>query len=55
MAAGTVHTPSILMLSGVGPAAHLAEHGIKLVAEAAGLGQNLQVRRCRPQRGPRGP
>ena len=31
----------LLMLSGVGPAAHLAEHGIPLVLDRAGVGQNL--------------
>ena len=30
------------MLSGIGPAAHLAEHGIDVVADRAGMGQNLQ-------------
>ena len=30
------------MLSGIGPAAHLAEHGIKPRADRAGVGQNLQ-------------
>jgi choline dehydrogenase len=30
------------MLSGIGPAAHLAEHGIDVVADRAGVGQNLQ-------------
>jgi choline dehydrogenase len=30
------------MLSGIGPAAHLAEHGIELVADRQGVGQNLQ-------------
>jgi len=31
-----------LMLSGIGPAAHLAEHGIALRADRPGVGQNLQ-------------
>ena len=30
------------MLSGIGPAAHLAEHGINVVADRPGVGQNLQ-------------
>ncbi len=30
------------MLSGIGPAAHLREHGIEVVADRPGVGQNLQ-------------
>ena len=30
------------MLSGIGPAAHLAEHGIDVVADRPGVGGNLQ-------------
>ena len=30
------------MLSGIGPAEHLAEHGIPLVVDAPGVGANLQ-------------
>ena len=41
LAAGAIGSPQILMLSGVGPAAHLAEHGIPLVLDKAGVGQNL--------------
>jgi choline dehydrogenase len=42
MAAGTYNTPKILMLSGIGPAAHLAAHGIKAVHDLSGVGENLQ-------------
>jgi choline dehydrogenase-like flavoprotein len=41
LAAGAIGSPQILMLSGVGPAAHLAEHGIPLVLDKMGVGQNL--------------
>jgi len=41
LAAGAIGSPQILMLSGVGPAAHLAEHGIPLVLDRPGVGQNL--------------
>ncbi len=42
VAASSLNSPKILMLSGVGPAAHLAEHGIELVADRPGVGRNLQ-------------
>ncbi|MFK8035281.1 MAG: choline dehydrogenase [Hyphomicrobiales bacterium] len=42
IAASSINTPKILMLSGVGPAGHLAEHGIDVVADRQGVGQNLQ-------------
>jgi len=38
---GAIHTPSLLMRSGVGPAETLARHGIETVVAAAGVGQNL--------------
>ncbi|PHQ99556.1 MAG: choline dehydrogenase [Marinosulfonomonas sp.] len=42
LAASSINSPKLLMLSGIGPAAHLAEHGINVVADRAGVGQNLQ-------------
>ncbi|MFW2588704.1 choline dehydrogenase [Sagittula sp. SSi028] len=42
LAASSLNSPKLLMLSGVGPAKHLAEHGIDVVADRAGVGQNLQ-------------
>jgi choline dehydrogenase len=39
---GAVNSPHLLMLSGIGPGAHLREHGIDVVADAAGVGQRLQ-------------
>ncbi|KAF8520744.1 GMC oxidoreductase [Hysterangium stoloniferum] len=42
LSAGAIHSPQILMLSGVGPKDHLAEHGIPLVHDLPGVGQSLQ-------------
>lgn len=42
VAAGAVNSPQLLQLSGLGPAALLKEHGIEVLAEMAGVGDNLQ-------------
>ncbi|PVH77666.1 GMC oxidoreductase [Cadophora sp. DSE1049] len=42
MAAGAVHSPQILQLSGVGPKALLQSLGIKVVVDLPGVGQNFQ-------------
>jgi choline dehydrogenase len=42
LAASSLNTPKLLMLSGIGPAAHLASHGIAVVADRPGVGGNLQ-------------
>jgi len=42
LAAGAVGSPQLLMLSGIGPAAHLAEQGIAVVLDKPGVGGNLQ-------------
>jgi choline dehydrogenase len=41
LSAGAVGSPQLLMLSGVGPASHLNEHGISIIADMPGVGQNL--------------
>ena len=40
--AGAVGSPKLLMLSGVGPADHLRSHGIDVIHDLPGVGQNLQ-------------
>lgn len=42
VSASSINTPKLLMLSGIGPAAHLAEHGIDVIADRPGVGSNLQ-------------
>ncbi len=42
LAAGAIGSPQLLMLSGIGPAAHLAEHGIPVILDKPGVGGNLQ-------------
>ncbi len=39
---GVVDSPKLLMLSGIGPAAHLRAHNIAVVADLPGVGLNLQ-------------
>ena len=42
LCAGAFQSAQLLMLSGVGDAAHLQQHGIKVVHHLPGVGQNLQ-------------
>ena len=44
LSAGAFNTPQLLKLSGVGPAEELRAHGIDVVAELPGVGENLQDR-----------
>ena len=42
LAASSINSPKLLLLSGIGPAEHLQEHGIEVVADRPGVGANLQ-------------
>lgn len=42
IAASSINSPKLLMLSGIGPSAHLADHGITPLVDRPGVGQNLQ-------------
>jgi len=42
LAGGSINSPQLLQLSGVGPAALLREHGLAVVHDLPGVGDNLQ-------------
>ena len=42
LSAGAFQSPQLLMLSGIGPAAHLKDHGVAVIADAPDVGENLQ-------------
>jgi len=42
VSAGPIQSPKLLKLSGVGPARELAQHGIQVIHDLPGVGENLQ-------------
>ena len=42
LCAGSINSPQLLMLSGIGDAGHLREHGIQAAIHAPGVGRNLE-------------
>lgn len=42
LSAGAFNSPQLLMLSGIGPKSELDAHGIPIIHELAGVGENLQ-------------
>jgi len=42
ISAGAINSPQVLMLSGIGPAQHLASHSITVVKDMPGMGSHLQ-------------
>jgi len=48
LCAGAIQSPQLLMVSGLGPAAQLQAHGIPVVADLPGVGENLQDHVCVP-------
>lgn len=42
LCAGAIQSPQLLQLSGIGPAKLLAQHGIEVISDLPGVGENLQ-------------
>lgn len=42
LAASSINSPKLLMVSGIGPKSELQKHGIEILADRPGVGQNLQ-------------
>jgi choline dehydrogenase len=42
VSAGSINSPKLLKLSGIGPAAELRKHGIAVLSDLPGVGENLQ-------------
>jgi choline dehydrogenase-like flavoprotein len=42
LACGSIQTPQLMMISGLGPARHLSEHGIAVIADLPHVGRHLR-------------
>lgn len=42
LSGGSINSPQLLMLSGIGEAAQLSQHGIEVIADLPGVGKNMQ-------------
>ena len=42
LCSGGIKTPQLLLLSGIGPANHLRQHGIEVIHDSPGVGQNVK-------------
>ncbi len=42
LSSGSINSPQLLMVSGVGPANHIKENGIEIIKDIPGVGRNLQ-------------
>ncbi len=42
LSSGSINSPQLLMVSGVGPANHIKEKGIEIIKDIPGVGRNLQ-------------
>ena len=42
LAAGAIHSPHLLLCSGIGPPQHLRDHGVDVLVPLDGVGENLQ-------------
>jgi choline dehydrogenase len=50
LSSGSINSPQLLMLSGIGPADHLREFGIDVVVDLPGVGSNVQDHPTLPAR-----